>query len=58
MAQAQNVLDAVSTSRTFTSQGIMQRLFAYWFDAFVYNQIWEDPASTWKPWNLMQIPAC
>ena len=21
----------------------MQRLFAVWFDAFVYNQIWEDP---------------
>ncbi len=21
----------------------MQRLFAFWFDAFVYNQIWEDP---------------
>jgi S-adenosylmethionine-diacylglycerol 3-amino-3-carboxypropyl transferase len=21
----------------------LQRLFAFWFDAFVYNQIWEDP---------------
>jgi S-adenosylmethionine-diacylglycerol 3-amino-3-carboxypropyl transferase len=26
-----------------TRSGILQRLFAVWFDAFVYNQIWEDP---------------
>ena len=40
---AEQVLDAVATGRLFTSQGLMQRLFAYWFNAFVYNQIWEDP---------------
>lgn len=40
---AEQVLDAVATSRLLTSQGLMQRLFAFWFDAFVYNQIWEDP---------------
>ncbi len=40
---AEHVLDSVATSRLFTSQGLMQRLFAFWFDAFVYNQIWEDP---------------
>lgn len=34
---------AVSTSRALTSKGLLQRLFAFWFDAFVYNQIWEDP---------------
>lgn len=40
---AEQVLDAVATGRLFSSQGVMQRLFAIWFDAFVYNQIWEDP---------------
>lgn len=40
---AEHVLDAVATRRLLTSQGLMQRLFAFWFDAFVYNQIWEDP---------------
>ena len=24
-------------------QSVLQKLFAVWFDAFVYNQIWEDP---------------
>jgi S-adenosylmethionine-diacylglycerol 3-amino-3-carboxypropyl transferase len=24
-------------------QGFLQKMFAVWFDAFVYNQIWEDP---------------
>lgn len=43
MATEQNVLGAVSTSEVTTSKGILQRLFAFWFDAFVYNQIWEDP---------------
>ncbi|MGE3466758.1 MAG: DUF3419 family protein [Pyrinomonadaceae bacterium] len=43
MATEQNVLGAVSTEAAATKQGILQRLFAYWFDAFVYNQIWEDP---------------
>lgn len=40
---AEHVFDSVTSSRLFTSQGLLQRLFAYWFDAFVYNQIWEDP---------------
>ena len=39
----QNVLEAVCTERIATRQGILQKLFAVWFDAFVYNQIWEDP---------------
>ncbi|MEO8042490.1 MAG: DUF3419 family protein, partial [Acidobacteriota bacterium] len=26
-----------------STQGFLQTLFAVWFDAFVYNQIWEDP---------------
>ena len=43
MSSGEQVLEAVATRRLFTSQGLMQRLFAFWFDAFVYNQIWEDP---------------
>jgi S-adenosylmethionine-diacylglycerol 3-amino-3-carboxypropyl transferase len=34
---------AVQNEKTTTKQGILQKLFAIWFDAFVYNQIWEDP---------------
>lgn len=43
MTGKQNVLAAVSTDHLASSQGVLQRLFALWFDAFVYNQIWEDP---------------
>lgn len=43
MATEQNVLRAVSTEVVSSKQGVLQRLFAFWFDAFVYNQIWEDP---------------
>ncbi len=42
MAQ-QLVLEAVQNESSVSTQGILQRLFAAWFDAFVYNQIWEDP---------------
>lgn len=34
---------AVQSEKTASKQGILQKLFAVWFDAFVYNQIWEDP---------------
>jgi S-adenosylmethionine-diacylglycerol 3-amino-3-carboxypropyl transferase len=37
------VLGAVKQSDASKKQGILQKLFAVWFDAFVYNQIWEDP---------------
>lgn len=43
MGSNQNVLEAVSTEVVSSKQGVLQRLFAFWFDAFVYNQIWEDP---------------
>jgi S-adenosylmethionine-diacylglycerol 3-amino-3-carboxypropyl transferase len=39
----QLVLDGVLNKPVSTKQGILQKLFAVWFDAFVYNQIWEDP---------------
>ena len=34
---------AVQTESLSSSQGVLQKMFAVWFDAFVYNQIWEDP---------------
>jgi S-adenosylmethionine-diacylglycerol 3-amino-3-carboxypropyl transferase len=34
---------AVQNQSLSTKQGFLQKLFAVWFDAFVYNQIWEDP---------------
>lgn len=34
---------AVRNEKITTRQGLLQKLFAVWFDAFVYNQIWEDP---------------
>src|SRR5690349_12506115 len=34
---------AVQQDSIATGQGLLQKLFAVWFDAFVYNQIWEDP---------------
>jgi S-adenosylmethionine-diacylglycerol 3-amino-3-carboxypropyl transferase len=43
MANEQLVLGAVQNEKTTTKQGILQKMFAVWFDAFVYNQIWEDP---------------
>jgi S-adenosylmethionine-diacylglycerol 3-amino-3-carboxypropyl transferase len=39
----QLVLDGVLNKTLSSRQGILQKLFAVWFDAFVYNQIWEDP---------------
>lgn len=39
----QLVLEAVQNEHAVSKQGLLQRLFALWFDAFVYNQIWEDP---------------
>lgn len=34
---------AVQNERLSSKKGFLQKLFAVWFDAFVYNQIWEDP---------------
>jgi len=34
---------AVRNKSISSRQGLLQTLFAVWFDAFVYNQIWEDP---------------
>ena len=34
---------AVQNKKVISKQGVLQKMFAVWFDAFVYNQIWEDP---------------
>lgn len=34
---------AVQSEKLSSRKGLLQKLFALWFDAFVYNQIWEDP---------------
>ena len=26
-----------------SKRGVLERLFTFWFNSFVYNQIWEDP---------------
>jgi S-adenosylmethionine-diacylglycerol 3-amino-3-carboxypropyl transferase len=43
MSEEQLVLDAVIQKDASKKQSVLQKLFAVWFDAFVYNQIWEDP---------------
>jgi S-adenosylmethionine-diacylglycerol 3-amino-3-carboxypropyl transferase len=44
MSQGQDLLlDAVRQESAVSRQGILQKLFAVYFDGLVYNQIWEDP---------------
>jgi S-adenosylmethionine-diacylglycerol 3-amino-3-carboxypropyl transferase len=43
MSDKQLVLGAVKQKNASKKQSVLQKLFAVWFDAFVYNQIWEDP---------------
>ena len=37
------LLEAVQQHALTSKQGLLERLFALWFNGFVYNQIWEDP---------------
>lgn len=34
---------AVHQHPALSRQGILERMFSFWFNGFVYNQIWEDP---------------
>lgn len=36
--------NAVYNTPAITTKGMLDRLFAFWFQRFVYNQIWEDPS--------------
>lgn len=38
-----SIASAVRQKEATARQSVLQKLFAVWFDAFVYNQIWEDP---------------
>ena len=38
------VKQAVYNTKAITTKGLLDRLFALWFQRFVYNQIWEDPS--------------
>lgn len=35
---------AVHQDQATSLMGLQQRLFSFWFNSFIYNQIWEDPA--------------
>ena len=43
MAQPDPVKEALAVRPLWTKQGTLDRLFALWFNGFVYNQVWEDP---------------
>jgi len=34
---------AVHHNHPLSRKGMSERLFTFWFNSFVYNQIWEDP---------------
>ncbi|MBX7220503.1 MAG: DUF3419 family protein [Blastocatellia bacterium] len=40
---AQLLKSAVHQHAATTRQGVLERVFTYYFDGLVYNQIWEDP---------------
>ncbi len=44
MSTTSNFLEeAVHHHHPLSVRGLAERLFIFWFDSFVYNQIWEDP---------------
>ncbi len=43
-----NAVEHSSTKR----QGALEKMFTYWFNGFVYNQIWEDPVVDMKAMQL------
>ncbi|HSI84668.1 MAG: DUF3419 family protein [Candidatus Methylacidiphilales bacterium] len=40
---AEYLKGAVHHNSALTKQGMLERMFTFWFNSFVYNQIWEDP---------------
>jgi len=42
-AAQETIRKAVHHHPVTSVRGISERMFSYWFDGFVYNQIWEDP---------------
>ena len=43
---------AVQQQPVSSAKGFQQRLFRAWFNSFIYNQIWEDPALDMKALDL------
>lgn len=39
----EQLANMVGHKKPWSFQGALERLFAFWFDGLVYNQIWEDP---------------
>src|SRR4051794_29576191 len=37
------VKKSVHQHKLLSKKGILERMFSFWFDSLVYNQIWEDP---------------
>ncbi len=46
--------DAVHQHAPTSLMGLQQRLFSIWFNSFIYNQIWEDPAVDLQALELNQ----
>jgi S-adenosylmethionine-diacylglycerol 3-amino-3-carboxypropyl transferase len=43
VASAELLKTAVHQNSLMSRKGLLERMFSYWFNDFVYNQIWEDP---------------
>ena len=37
------VTKSVHQHKLMSKKGLLERMFSFWFDSLVYNQIWEDP---------------
>jgi len=46
--------DAVHQHAPTSLMGMQQRLFSFWFNSFIYNQIWEDPTVDLQALELNQ----
>jgi S-adenosylmethionine-diacylglycerol 3-amino-3-carboxypropyl transferase len=49
---AEMLESAVHHNHPLSARGVLERLFTFWFDSFVYNQIWEDPRVDLKALEL------
>jgi S-adenosylmethionine-diacylglycerol 3-amino-3-carboxypropyl transferase len=45
--------EAVWQNPLASRRGVLERLFTFWFNSFVYNQIWEDPRVDLLALNLV-----
>src|SRR5436190_23144559 len=41
--QEKLVKKSVHQHKLLSKKGLLERMFSFWFDSLVYNQIWEDP---------------